>query len=245
MFVKSYQVRSNEIDLHYQLSYPSIIRLMQETSMQHIIELKASFWDLKEQNKTWVLLKKEIHFWDSAELNDIVEVQTYPSGFSKIFAYRDYHMHHHNGEKIASASSVWALIDIDIRKPLSVQDHPLKKHVPSGIDFLPHPKLSPVISDNIDHSTIYKVKYYDLDWNGHANNTYLTHLILTSLNRQWHLDHSMTRMSIQFKSECFYDDKLSCTHSMLSDNMIQHQLVRCSDQKLICLCETEWNKKRA
>lgn len=244
MYKKQYQIRSSEIDINQVLSYPSIIKMMQETSMQHIIELKASFWDMVDQNTTWVLLKKEVKFMSHARLNDLVEVATYPSGFNRIFAYRDYHMYHHaTGKKIAEASSLWTLIDLNTRKPQMINDSVLKDHIPQEVDFLSIPdfKIKPLVAYSQEWKTV--VSFYDLDWNGHANNNYLSQLIMGTVDRAWHMEYDLKRFSIQYKSECFYKNELICYSDYTSETSMQHQLIRSSDLKEICICETEWQKK--
>ena len=243
MYSQQFKVRSNEIDVDLSISYPSIIRMMQETSMQHIIKLKASFWDMKEQQTSWVLLKKEVNFIGTPGMNDTVEVQTYPSGFNKIFAFRDYHMYDDQGNKIAEASSLWTMIDLNTRKPIRIDSRGFDEHIPKGIDFMPRADFRLRKLEQTDVSRSYQVAFYDLDWNGHANNTFLTTQILSSIQQRFHTAYKMHKLSIQFKTECFYGDELTFDCHQISDTEIHHQVIRKSDQKEICLAKTLWQKK--
>lgn len=243
MYSQKFKVRSNEIDVDLSISYPSMIRMMQETSMQHIIQLKASFWDMKEQHTSWILLKKEVQFMGTAGMSDVVEVRTYPSGFNRIFAFRDYHMYNSDGVKIAEASSLWTLIDLNTRKPMRIDSSTFEKHIPKDIDFVSRATFKLKVLDQVDISRSYQVAFYDLDWNGHANNTFLTTQVLSSVPQEYHQEYKLDKLSIQFKNECFYGDELSFDTLKISDTELHHQVIRKSDGKEICLTKTIWQKK--
>ena len=86
----NYTIRTNEITKDKTLSVPSMLMLMQEASMQNVIELKASVWDMEKDDMSWVLL---INIFRYPVLGDVVTVVTYPSHFEKVFAFRDYKMY--------------------------------------------------------------------------------------------------------------------------------------------------------
>jgi acyl-ACP thioesterase len=58
--LESYTIRTFDIDCHKQLTIPALVRLMQETAMQQVLDLKISVWDLEEYKLAWVLIRKRI-----------------------------------------------------------------------------------------------------------------------------------------------------------------------------------------
>jgi len=60
-YIGEFPIRTSEIDAQKRIKVDSLIQLMQETSMQNVLSLKLSVWDLEDKALSWGLLKKEIH----------------------------------------------------------------------------------------------------------------------------------------------------------------------------------------
>ncbi len=243
MYIQQYKIRSQEIHPDRSISYPAIIQLLQETSMQHIIKLGGSFWDMKEAQTSWVLLKKEIEILGSANLGDRIEVRTFPSGFEKIFAYRDYHMYHGDSE-IARATSTWALIDLNTRKPLVADITMFEKYIPQDRDILSRARYNLKPMDSHDYQNHDQVSFYDLDWNNHINNQSLCRKILSQITRSFLDEKVLIKIQLQFKTEAMYGDQLLIYNKVISETEQLHWINN-QEGKLIMLAKTYWKRKGA
>ncbi len=243
MYKQRFQIRSQEIHHDRTISYPAIIQLLQETSMQHIIKLGGSFWDMEDAQTSWVLLKKEIEICGTASLGDIIEVQTFPSGFEKIFAYRDYHMYH-SGIAIVKATSTWTLIDLNTRKPLVADIEIFEKHIPQDQDILSRAKYNLKPLDSHDYQNVDQVSYYDLDWNNHINNQSLCRKLLTQISRSYLDENLLTKIQLQFKTEAIYGDQLLISNKSISETEQLHWINN-QEGRLIMLAKTYWKRKGA
>jgi len=169
---QSFTIRIHEVDADRQLTVPALLRLLQEASMQHIIKLKASVWDLAAQQISWVLLRKQLNVLKPAKMGERITVLTYPTGFDKFFAYRDYLVFSADKELIATAATTWSLIDVQSRKLTKVPDHLLHLVAPEHLKRLKRaearmPRPTALVAEREQIIT-----NYDLDWNGHVNNRY-------------------------------------------------------------------------
>ncbi|MCB0622180.1 MAG: hypothetical protein KDC41_26495, partial [Saprospiraceae bacterium] len=56
-----YQIRTYEIDSRKQATVTALVKLMHETAMQNVIDMKLSVWDLEPRQISWVLMKKYVN----------------------------------------------------------------------------------------------------------------------------------------------------------------------------------------
>ena len=205
-YTESYRVRAHEVSTDKCINLPSLIRIMQEASLQHAIQLGASIWDTRMQNRSWVLIKKEVKIEYYPLLNTIIHVKTYPSHFDKFFAYRDWICTDEQGKTIATGISQWTLIDGETRKMAKVPEHLFDIQLAKTNLGKPTFKGTFIQSNHKAYSRI--IDRYDLDWNNHLNNSSLIKYMLASLPES--IDQkSIKTFKVVFKSEAKLGDVIS------------------------------------
>ena len=198
---ESYIVRVHEIDPQRRLTLPSLIKLLQECSMQHIIKLKASFWDIEKLQLSWILLRKQVKLLRNISFGEKITVLTYPTSFEKFFAGRDYLVFDENKKLVATASSTWSLMNTSTRKLSRIPEAFFEFNAPSDVPRLKKPlsRLNPNTElSKIEHRTI---GHYDLDWNGHTNNTNLCKWMMQALIHKSIQEENIKEANFIFKSE--------------------------------------------
>ena len=218
IYKQDYTVRIHEINAAKQLTIPALIKLLHETSMQHLLTLQASSWHLAEQSLSWVLLKQRVDVQRPIAYGEKVTVVTYPSGFDKFFGYRDYLVFDTNKKLAATSATMWSLIDTATRKIARVPDELRALAAPPDIKLLQRPTTKIQLpTQMVPHST-HPVQYYDMDWNDHVNSAVLARLMLASLLSDPAAEASVQSVHIQYKNESRLGDQL---HSCISaDNSI-------------------------
>ena len=226
---ESYRIRVHEIDTRKKITVPAIIQIMQEASMQHIIKLGASVWDLEVDQKSWVLIKKEVEVFDRPGLNELINIKTYPSGFQKFFAYRDYYCYNNKGTLVAQASSCWVLVDVNSKQISHILPKLYEIENPSE-QVLPRPTFKiPDIKTN-SPSWTHRVSQFELDWNHHLNNSHLNKIILSACPSNEEIKH----FQVSYKSEAFENDILE-VFTQKKDNAITLKVMNANTEKLVAI----------
>jgi len=185
--IANYRVRAHDVSENKRIHLPALLRILQEASLQHAIILGASIWDKRMENKSWVLIKKELKIHAYPSLNAMLRVTTYPSAFDKFFAYRDWIVHDEEENIVAVASSQWAVINLDTRKMEKLPPHLFDIRLPeSNLDQLNF-KLR--FNQQATASAKFTVHRYDLDWNGHLNNSKLIEYMLAAIPQENYKEH--------------------------------------------------------
>ena len=140
---------------------------------------------------TWVLVRKELKIITHLKMDENYTILTYPSGFDKFLAYRDYLIFDAHKKLVVGASSTWTLLNTDTRKLMKTPQNILDIGVPKDTRFLTQPEKSLALPDGLERKESRKVRPYDLDWNNHVNNIVLIRFMMESLKNSGVEDNMM------------------------------------------------------
>ncbi len=234
-----YRIRTREIGLDKMLTIPSLIELLQETSMRHVQKLGASFWDLN--GKSWVLLSKKVTIHTLPQLGEKIEIITYPSGFDRIFAYRDYKVFDLTGREIVTVTSIWTLIDMETRQVTRIPDEIYQLQTPKNQEIVPRGQRKFKIPDHLDlkKGGDYTMGYFSLDWNGHVNNLHLIRILLED-NYAYLENNKIDVINLCFLQEALLHDTLTVSNSVIVDDISWHKIEK--DNNLVLQAQIRWKK---
>ncbi|MEL6987617.1 MAG: acyl-ACP thioesterase domain-containing protein, partial [Bacteroidota bacterium] len=183
-YTGNYQIRAYEIDMHKRCTPPALIQIMHEASLMHTIKLGVSVWDLEKQKISWVLRSMHIEINRLPLLNESIKLLTYPSGYQRMFTYRDYYVYDQDDILIASSKTKWVLMDTEQRKFTPFPEAMKALIQLEGKQTLPIPNDKIKKIDIKDYSHRFVVNWYDLDFNQHLNNIVYIKWALQSLSNE-------------------------------------------------------------
>jgi medium-chain acyl-[acyl-carrier-protein] hydrolase len=239
-----FTVRSHEIDPQKLVTPPALVRLMQEASMQHVLQLKLSVWDLEPKGISWVLMRQRLQIGSLPQLGEDIEVYTYPSGFERVFTHRDFRVYNSSGDEIAQASTTWLLMNTNTRRMSRIPEELLAYNA-----LLPHP--TGYLQRTVDslpsfveaiQSRQFRVGWYDLDFNYHLTNSKYVEFMLESTDSPLLREATLQEMDILFLAECTWNTEITAETAYLDDNSRLHRLVRTEDGKELARARTVWQK---
>ncbi|MGN0234294.1 MAG: acyl-[acyl-carrier-protein] thioesterase [Bacteroidaceae bacterium] len=169
---------------------------------------------LNETQHTWVLSRLCIEMYEMPRQYETISIQTWVESVMKLFTSRNFAILHPDGTPYGYARSIWAMIDMNDRKPcdlLQLYDGDILNYVVSEQEgnvcpIEGHGRFrfrNPALVRTID------TYYSDTDINGHINSIkYLEH-ILDLLPRERFASQQLRRVEIAYKSEAYMGDRLS------------------------------------
>jgi len=169
-----WDIHTYEVDHQQRMTIPALIRIMQEAAMQNAIALNFSIWDFEPYNINWVLMRKQLKVNRLPRLGEKIRVGTYPAGFYRFFAFRDYYVFDSNGKVLASSASTWLMMNLQQRKVAPIPDFvmAIEKDCPAEENCLPRPKGRLSKFGEADQTASFRVDWHDLDFNEHLNNVH-------------------------------------------------------------------------
>lgn len=170
MYTFDTTVSYSRLDKTGNVPYYEIMNYMQDSSTFQSECLGTGIEHMKSVNKAWVVLAYKIMFYKSMKLGDEISIGTSPADFDKVMAKRQYFIKDKEGNYIVKAETIWALIDLDKRIPVRIQEEDIKMYQPAPV--FDDVKVSRKVRLNGERKRLeaFKVLRSYIDGNGHMNN---------------------------------------------------------------------------
>lgn len=206
MYKEKVQITSVDVDQNLELKLSSLFKHMQVVASNHAESIKAGHWELFEHNMLWVVIRMEVKIYKTPKLDDVITIGTHP-GENKSFIYpRYFEIYDSKGKLIIAASSMWAIIDKDTRRVV-LKPEGIKVIKPEkDKDDLPLPEKVTGEAPHIVDTR--KVRYSEIDLNGHLNNTEYIEFMLDTHTPEFYKSHRISEVNINYDKEIKYGDEV-------------------------------------
>lgn len=171
-YEEQFLIRFSEGNRHAKLKLRAFFDYAQQVAAHHAEIIGVGFDALRQQNQVWLLARIKMQFEEFPEIDQTIRVQTYPAGFDRLFAIREYRFLTQDGTMLAKGTSNWLLVDTEKQRILPPQREYgslLPKFDNLEIAFPLLDKL-PKTMENTTASDQYKIRDTMVDINNHLNN---------------------------------------------------------------------------
>jgi len=148
----------------------ALLEEMMETAGHHAEILGVGVSSLHDKGLTWVLARFHAQIKTIPLAGAAVHINTWPSGRHRLFAVRDFLLKDETGNEVLRATSAWALMNMESRRPARLDPHlPMFSRHPERMvadDFSPLPPV-----EGAGSRATYRAVASDIDINDHVNNT--------------------------------------------------------------------------
>ena len=205
-----YPVSISEIDGKGVIKPAVLFNYMQDIAAKSIDRLGHQYsWDeLYKKGRGWFLIRYRVEF-DSYPANiEKIKVQTENRGANRMHAFRDFELFDNDtGARFLRATSSWFIVDLDNKSVVNLkQEYPDFFNFEKREDDLVLNKLKSI--DTADAEKLFHVRYDDLDFNNHVNNTVYITWAMEVLDYDFRQSHRLKSMDIYFKHEVSYGDDI-------------------------------------
>jgi len=220
--VKSYECRPDG-----NIKTACLMQYLQEAAAQHAEQLGFGFGRLNKINSYWVLSNLRIEINRLPKWNDEITVKTWPSGYDRVIATREFVANDQNDCELFRASSQWMVLNKDSNRPKNIIRLDL------GLPKTGHKALSEELvrlepQDDYSQVDRISVPYSSIDLNGHVNNTEYVRWGIDALRKAFKFEGNIRSMQATYLSEVFEADELDLKLSQ-SNNGYFHVLAKRSD----------------
>ena len=157
-------------DMNGHIKLPDVILLSLQVSGMQSIELGVSDKAILENyNLVWIITDYDIEVARLPRFAEEITIETEALSYNRLFCYRRFTIYDEAGQELIHMMATFVLMDRDSRKVHAVEPEIV---APYQSDFdkklIRGPKYE---SLNEPISKDYHVRFYDLDMNGHVNNS--------------------------------------------------------------------------
>lgn len=204
---EKFRIRTYECCVDGKIKIFSLMQYLQEVAALHAEQLGLGFDKLSEMNGYWVLSNIRIEISRLPGREDQVTLKTWPSGYSRTIATREFVGKDQNGSELFRAGSEWMVLNKETNrlKNLFKLDLNLPK---TGVKALPDElkRLEP--NGDYHQVDVIHVPRSSIDLNRHVNNTEYVRWGIDALSRTFKINENICNVQTTYLSEVFEGDKL-------------------------------------
>ncbi|MEE2902685.1 MAG: acyl-ACP thioesterase domain-containing protein [Myxococcota bacterium] len=219
------------------------LQTFQELASLHATELGVSRSLLSKDKLAWMLHRLKVQFYKRPNPDRDIYFETYPSGFLRMLATRDYIARDHQGEIVVRATSSWLIANTEKRRAIPIPEW-VQRRAPAYAT--PQLDLSTrrIIERQKQMPTIagLTVQETDIDFLEHVNNTRYAHWILKYISEEFLKKHVLQELDILFKSEAHLHDQLQIELQQ-DATVFSHRIRSAKSQAELIQAQTKWGPK--
>ncbi len=237
-------VESFDIDCAGRLKPHVLFAFLLNCAWKHANGTSFGFEELWGRGLMWVLAKFQLSVECMPRWRDELAIETWGKGTERFYALRDYRVLSPRGEKLASATSAWLILDRASRRPQRMDEmretfpwRPGQSEIDTDLSRLPG-------SDGGDERASFRAAFSDIDVNGHVTAVRYLQWILDSFPRGLLEGGGIRRLDISFLAEAMLDDEVVVRVAPI-DGCHACSVLRSRDQRELCRARVEWSTDNA
>ena len=187
-------------DMNGHIKLPSLILLSLQVSGSQSAQLGVSAKEILEKyNLVWIITEYDIDVIRLPRFAEEMTIETEALSYNRLFCYRRFTIYDESGQAIIQMLATFALMDRDSRKVHSVDPDIV---APYQSEFSKKIIRGPKYTD-LDNPTSkdYHVRFYDLDMNGHVNNSKYLDWIFEVMGADFLMGHIPQKINLKYVKE--------------------------------------------
>lgn len=241
---KEYLIHYYEVDYRKSCLITSLLNYFQDLAFLQSDRQGAGIDYLAGSKLAWVLYRLDARINRYPRYREKVTISTQVYSFVKFYAYRKFAVADEAGEVIASADTVWFLVNTDSKKPVKINGHMYEAFGVGSDERHPLAFEDPEELSQADITSEYKVRYGDIDTNRHVNNVKYVDWAIETVPLDTIEEYCLARVKVIYKKEATYGQSIKIytqTIPKAGGTICLHRIADSEDNEL-CRLETHWVK---
>jgi acyl-ACP thioesterase len=167
---ENHTVGFTAVDESGALTLAAAFDYFQEAAIRHAENLGVGRDPMSALGQGWVLSRLSALLRRRPRQTEELTVRTWPRGWERLFAIRDFDIQDQAGTPVVIARSCWLIVDMEKRRPLRPRTAMEKLPLNEGLDALTDGGKGLDAPANMEKAAERTAAYSDIDFNGHMNN---------------------------------------------------------------------------
>ncbi len=203
-----FPIYPQEIDAKQNLRLTSLCNYILNTAGYAAIENGFGSIEMIERGMTWVLSRLAIEMIELPKQYEHLTIETWVEDYGRLFTTRHYRLFNQEKKIIGNATSLWAMIDLETRRPINLQSMPEFNRFATGIKG-EIPPAKKIRIHNCEKIGSHTATYSDIDFNCHVNSVKYIEWMLDAHNPEKLLNTFMKRVEINYLHEAILGEQIT------------------------------------
>ena len=227
----SYTADTFHCDFNHELCMGHLGNAMLNAADVHSTVRNFGMTYLNTIHKTWVLSRLAIELTEIPVEHTPLCIETWVENAMKYFTKRNWCIKSEDGKVYGYGKSIWAMIDTETREPqdiLAVHDGKIRDYL-----YPEYPcemaDVSRVRTPEMTEYVEFKVKYSDIDVNGHLNSMKYVDHVMDMFSLDHYRDYQLRRLEIAYVAEGHFGDTVRIYHMDEGNETYAFRMCRVED----------------
>ena len=204
MYHHEYEIASTQVNASRQLRLTSLLQILQDVAIDGAEYVGVGTNVTYPMGLLWVISRMKIEVTRMPSFQEKIDVYTYPGKTLGFFYPRHFVVYDMKGNILIRASSIWALIQRDSRQIEPHNQFPFltgefhEGELPRG-EKLAAQSDAPTLEER-------KIRYSDVDLNGHLNNTKYVEMVEDLIPGEEHAKRTLKSVTLNYERELHEHD---------------------------------------
>ncbi|WP_061604318.1 acyl-ACP thioesterase domain-containing protein [Streptococcus parasanguinis] len=237
-FEYSMKIPFDMSDVNGYIKIPQLILLSLQVSGMQSIELGMSdMYILENYNLVWIITDYNMKIERLPVFDEKITIETYAKSHNRLFCYRAFNIKDEAGNTIIEMVATFVLMDRDTRKV-----HPVMSEITDAFDsefsktMIRGPRFKE-LEGGVEQE--YRVRFYDLDMNGHVNNSKYLDWVFEVMGADFLTQHVPKKVHLKYVKEVLAGGLITSQYEQ-EGLKTQHQIT--SDGQINAQAEIEWEE---
>ena len=227
----TFQIQPQFVDFQFRATMSSLGDILLTTAQYNADDNGFGLRRLNEIECSWVLSRMAIEINRFPEQYENIEVETWVEEVGRSNTTRNFCIRDAKGEIIGNACSVWVLFDMKTRRAKDLQTLEGIQDFASGEQGLIDKPIKLAVVDGDEYDG-FKVKYSDIDINGHVNSIRYIQWISDCFSLDTYQQYQVRRFEINYVHEMLYGDAVSVVGKEIENNDFRFEIKK--DNQVAC-----------
>ena len=219
IYTEKFTIPHTAVDRYNRLKPSWLLALCQEVAGSHFAILNADRESLEEKGLFWAVIRTRVEITRLPGPGERITLRTWPMPTTRVAYPRAAEALDENGDVLFRSLSLWVLMDVNTRAMVL----PGKSGVGvegrvQGDEITPPASLVPKPLEERQHR---RVRYTELDVNGHMNNTRYLDWVEDLLPSLFHRDHPAKEFTVCYLSEAVEEEEVELCFGLTEENVLR------------------------
>ena len=217
IYTQNFTITDNCVDCFGNLKLSTLLYFAQEVAGNHFDRIAMTYDQLASRGMFWAIIRQRVSITRLPKSGETIRVETWPMPNTRVAFPRHVAAYDESGNELFRCIALWILMDLNTRAMVLPGKSGIEYHGITRGGELPSPKsLTP---KNLPNATDRKVRFGQLDRNGHMNNTKYLEWAMDLLPGSFHREHPLKGFTVCYLNEAREADRVTLHHS-LEENVL-------------------------
>ena len=194
-----FHIINSDADCFGRLKLSMLLSYCQEVAGKHCIELGTDYESMTAKNMFWAIIRQKVQITRLPRIGETITLETWPMPTARTYYPRATVGYDAEGKELFKVLGLWVIMDLNSRAMILPKKSGVNvEGIVRGNELSIPGGLTP---KDLDAQECRRVRFGDLDQNGHMNNTRYLEWMYDLLDSNFHREHTPKELNICYHAE--------------------------------------------